>query len=151
MELSLVLPFALAPLQFFCLGNPTDREAWRATVHGVTGVGHDWATEPTIHLLLLCTSTPGWTLALTTYSFGSLPHKNLHYLITFLHKYLPFSSPLSAILNTPLYFSVIPHILKFHERRLSSWYILLNNNWVLGNKCCYMPFFFFFGIWFCYS
>jgi len=22
-------------LQYSCLGNPTDREAWRATVHGV--------------------------------------------------------------------------------------------------------------------
>ena len=26
------------PLQYSCLGNPMDREAWRATVHGVTGV-----------------------------------------------------------------------------------------------------------------
>ena len=26
------------PLQHSCLGNPMDREAWRATVHGVTGV-----------------------------------------------------------------------------------------------------------------
>ena len=24
------------PLQYSCLGNPTDTEAWRATVHGVT-------------------------------------------------------------------------------------------------------------------
>ena len=24
------------PLQYSCLGNPIDREAWRATVHGVT-------------------------------------------------------------------------------------------------------------------
>ena len=24
------------PLQFYCLGNPVDREAWQATVHGVT-------------------------------------------------------------------------------------------------------------------
>ena len=24
-----------------CLGNPMDRGAWWATVHGVTGVGHD--------------------------------------------------------------------------------------------------------------
>ena len=24
------------PLQYFCLENPTDREAWQATVHGVT-------------------------------------------------------------------------------------------------------------------
>ena len=23
------------PLQYFCLENPTDRGAWRATVHGV--------------------------------------------------------------------------------------------------------------------
>ena len=23
------------PLQYSCLGNPMDREAWRATVHGV--------------------------------------------------------------------------------------------------------------------
>ena len=23
-------------LQYSCLGNPTDREAWRAAVHGVT-------------------------------------------------------------------------------------------------------------------
>ena len=23
-----------------------DRGAWRAAVHGVTGVGHDWGTEP---------------------------------------------------------------------------------------------------------
>ena len=24
------------PLQYSCLGNPTDRGAWKATVHGVT-------------------------------------------------------------------------------------------------------------------
>ena len=24
------------PLQYACLGNPMDREAWQATVHGVT-------------------------------------------------------------------------------------------------------------------
>ena len=23
------------PLQYSCMGNPTDREAWRATAHGV--------------------------------------------------------------------------------------------------------------------
>ena len=26
--------------------NPMDREAWRATVHGVARVGHDFATKP---------------------------------------------------------------------------------------------------------
>ena len=25
-----------SPLQYSCLGNPMDREAWQATVHGVT-------------------------------------------------------------------------------------------------------------------
>ena len=29
------------PLQYSCLENPMDREAWQATVHGVTRVGHD--------------------------------------------------------------------------------------------------------------
>ena len=32
------------PLQYSCLGNPTGREAWRATVHGVTKES-DMATE----------------------------------------------------------------------------------------------------------
>ena len=29
------------PLQYSCLGNPMDRGAWWATVHGVARVGHD--------------------------------------------------------------------------------------------------------------
>ena len=33
------------PFQYFCLGNPTDKGAWRATVHRVTRVGHHWATN----------------------------------------------------------------------------------------------------------
>ena len=33
------------PLQYSCLENPMDREAWRATVHRVQRIGHDWATE----------------------------------------------------------------------------------------------------------
>ena len=33
------------PLQYFCLENPVDRGAWQATVHGVTRVGHDLATN----------------------------------------------------------------------------------------------------------
>ena len=28
------------PLQYSCLGNPMVREAWQATVHGVTRVRH---------------------------------------------------------------------------------------------------------------
>ena len=34
------------PFQYSCLENPMDRGAWRATVHGVTTVGHNLATNP---------------------------------------------------------------------------------------------------------
>ena len=34
------------PLQYSCLGNPTDRGAWQATVHGAQRVRHDLATKP---------------------------------------------------------------------------------------------------------
>ena len=33
------------PLQYFCLENPMIGGAWSAAVHGVTTVGHDWATS----------------------------------------------------------------------------------------------------------
>ena len=29
------------PLQYSCLGNPTNRGAWQATVHGAARVAHD--------------------------------------------------------------------------------------------------------------
>ena len=34
------------PLQYSCLENLMDREAWEATAHGVTRVGHDLVTKP---------------------------------------------------------------------------------------------------------
>ena len=34
------------PLQYSCLGNPTDRGDWRATAHGVSRVRHNLATQP---------------------------------------------------------------------------------------------------------
>ena len=34
------------PLQYSCLENPMDRGTWRATVRGVTRVGHDLVTKP---------------------------------------------------------------------------------------------------------
>ena len=33
------------PLQYSCLGNPMDRGAWQATVHGVQRLRHDLATK----------------------------------------------------------------------------------------------------------
>ena len=38
------------PLQYSCLENPMDRRAWQATVHGVTRVGYDLATNPPPHV-----------------------------------------------------------------------------------------------------
>ena len=36
-----------SPLQYSCLGNPMDREAWWATVHGLAGIRPNWVTEHT--------------------------------------------------------------------------------------------------------
>ena len=35
------------PLQYSCLKNPMDKGAWQATVHGLSRVKHDLATNPT--------------------------------------------------------------------------------------------------------
>ena len=40
------------PPQYSCLENPMDRGAWRAAVHGVSGVGHDLVTIPPTPLWL---------------------------------------------------------------------------------------------------
>ena len=34
------------PLQYSCLENLLDREAWQATVHRIARVGHNLATKP---------------------------------------------------------------------------------------------------------
>ena len=34
------------PFYYSCLGNPTDRGAWQATVPGVIRVGHNLVTKP---------------------------------------------------------------------------------------------------------
>ena len=33
------------PLQYSCLGNPMDRRAWQAILHGVSRVRHDLVTK----------------------------------------------------------------------------------------------------------
>ena len=53
------------PLQYSCLGNPMDREAWWATVHGVARIGHELVTiSPLPHHNLL-----NFLLSLTILSF----------------------------------------------------------------------------------
>ena len=37
------------PLQYSCLKNPRDREAWRATVYSVQRVRHDWSDSAHLH------------------------------------------------------------------------------------------------------
>ena len=39
--------------QYSCLGNPMDRGAWQATVHGVASIGHDLMTKPLLPQRLL--------------------------------------------------------------------------------------------------
>ena len=39
------------PLHYSCLGNPTVREAWQATVRGVARVRHDLATKRQQHVI----------------------------------------------------------------------------------------------------
>ena len=39
------------PLQYSCLENPMDREAYQAMVHGVARVGYNLATKPPPPLL----------------------------------------------------------------------------------------------------
>ena len=41
------------PLQHSCLGNPTDRGGWQATVHGVARLRHTLATKPPYTNVLL--------------------------------------------------------------------------------------------------
>ena len=40
------------PLQYSCLENPMDRGAWWAAVHGVSWVGHEWATSLSLFTFL---------------------------------------------------------------------------------------------------
>ena len=47
------------PLQYSCLGNPLDRVAWRATVHGVARVCRDLATTPPPPDIYVLTSLSG--------------------------------------------------------------------------------------------
>ena len=44
------------PLQCSCLETPTDRGAWRATVHGVGKVRHDLETKPPPRVSRACTA-----------------------------------------------------------------------------------------------
>ena len=43
------------PLHYSCLGNPMDRGAWWATVHGVVRVGYDWATSLSLSWIIAVT------------------------------------------------------------------------------------------------
>ena len=44
------------PLQYSCLGNPMDRGAWRATVHGVAKTRTRLSTHVPFYLILLLSS-----------------------------------------------------------------------------------------------
>ena len=91
------------PLQYSCLENPTDREAWWATVHGVTKVRYNLVTKappPPVTAYrqarpIILTDLRSWISTLHTV----LPlrrKKNLLFLVLSLH------FTISAYLNTLL-------------------------------------------------
>ena len=71
------------PLQYFCLENPMDREAWQAAVHGVARVGHDFTFTFTFHFRALekematHSSVFAWRIP-GTGKPGGLPSMGLH-------------------------------------------------------------------------
>ena len=44
--------------QYYCLGNPMDRGAWWATVHGVTRVRQELVTKPPAQKIKFCFTFP---------------------------------------------------------------------------------------------
>ena len=71
------------PLQYSCLGKPTDRSAWRATV------GHDLATKPppTITYMHINVYTCFCEYMIVIYTFMSI-HKHMYiyvYIQTYIH------------------------------------------------------------------
>ena len=60
------------PLQYSCLENPMDRGAWRATIHGVANLRHDWSDLVhmySIHITSICIGKPKILVTLLQYSF----------------------------------------------------------------------------------
>ena len=52
-----------SPLQYSCLEKPMDRGDWRATLHGVTRVGHNLVTKQQQYqqnIICVCVHTSGW-------------------------------------------------------------------------------------------
>ena len=54
------------PFQCSCLGNPVDRGAWRATVHGIARDRHDSVTKPSPPLCICQSQTPNAALPTAT-------------------------------------------------------------------------------------
>ena len=71
------------PLQYSCLENPMDRQAWWATDHGVTRVRHDLVTKPPPWQEILYFSSPlliSHCLSLLSYLHFFLMKISFHHL-----------------------------------------------------------------------
>ena len=82
-------------LHYSCLGNPMDRGAWQATVHGVARVRHDWATKPP----LLMSSKSIHVVSNGEISFLFLWINNVTLCIWILHFIHPFIDILATVNN----------------------------------------------------
>ena len=67
------------PLQYSCLGNPKDRGAWLATVHGVARVGHNLAIKPPNHHYQSAIAVLHTTQTLGCSGFGCCSSQALEY------------------------------------------------------------------------
>ena len=60
------------PLQYSCLETPMDRGAWRATVHGVTRVGHNLAPKSPPPSYVCLTGGPGYGEGPVTHPYSQI-------------------------------------------------------------------------------
>ena len=144
------------PLQYSCLKKPMEKGAWRATVHGVQGVRHNWSGLACIHIWVThkLTLFPHYRI----YEYLFLKGKNLILLIfftkvhvkslqvhTFLHVFFHslfsdlnpwllekiFFSPQVILVNFSISFSGFRHLRKLH---LGQWVPAAEKNLL---ECCF--------------
>ena len=127
------------PLQYSCLENPTDREAWWATVHGVTKVRYNLVTKappPPVTAYrqarpIILTDLRSWISTLHTV----LPlrrKKNLLFLVLSLHftKYILKSNPLIQLLKKRTIIGYLSNSVALEEESLCITWAYLEN-WVV--------------------
>ena len=127
-----------SPLQYSCLGNPMDREAWRATVHGVSRVGHNLVTKQERNNVQCshkaghraCRHLPNW---ITVKNRGTVSRVHIRFLPW---RWKMISLKMSAALVHKKILKVTPEIINFSrhvttsQKNLNSSYTNTNINYI---------------------